>query len=324
LRGLKARVSITSMWLWTRLQFLRELSKQPFLRLLIFLWAASGIWDLALSQWIPEKYSSHLPRVYQIVALTTGILSWQIWIVVGPIILAIACLEYAFRRNGSKIIPSVQGAADQSDIGETDLRYNFVRPTYTIMFFGLLVVILSAKILYDRGATEIHHPVVTYLPENDVLVARIVTPSHLPPPQLQLISTAFHEVFKCQYHWPVPATPKERAEGLAKIKAASKTMESVFGVSIKILTTDDSVGMELTPVDPSNIRVFGPMVKKLTEVVRYLNDDYVIITVTYDAPGLLGQIFSLMPPPDIPGARDQQRKFAATLLQIDDDKCELL
>jgi hypothetical protein len=315
-------------WLWTRLQFLRELPKQPFVRLLIFIWAASGMWDLALSEWIPEKYSSRLPRVYQVVAITTGLLSWQIWIVVGAIILAIACSEYAFRRNGAKIIPVVHGVADQSDIGETDGRYNFVRSTYGIIVFGLLAVVISAKILYDRGVTEIHHPVVTYLPEDDVSAHRIVTLGRPIPSQSlsqpQLISRAFHEVYKCRYHWPVPATPKERAEGLAKIKAASKTIESVFGVSTKILTTDDSVGMELTPVDPSNIRVFGGMVKKLTEVVRYLNDDYVIITITYDVPGLLGQIFSLMPPPDVPGARDQQRKLAAGLLQIDDDKCELL
>jgi hypothetical protein len=31
--------------------------------------------------------------------MTTGLLSWQIWIVAGALILAFACLEYAFRRT---------------------------------------------------------------------------------------------------------------------------------------------------------------------------------------------------------------------------------
>jgi hypothetical protein len=160
---------------------------------------------------------------------------------------------------------------------------------FCIVIVAIAIGSLIGYVMHGPVAIT-HHQVVTYIPGKELSFAG---PSSLSPPPLpkpKLISTAFHEVFKCQYHWPVPATPKERAEGLAKIKAASKTIESVFGVSVKILTTDDSVGMELTPVDPSNIRVFGPMVKKLTEVVRYLNDDYVIITITYDAPGLLGQI----------------------------------
>jgi hypothetical protein len=82
----------------SRLQFLADLSKQPLVRLLLLLWAASGIWDLALSEWIPEEYSKKLPRVYQALAMTTGLLPWQIWIVAGAMIFALACLEYVYRR----------------------------------------------------------------------------------------------------------------------------------------------------------------------------------------------------------------------------------
>ena len=83
----------------SRLQFLGDLSRQPFVRLLLALWAASGIWDLALSEWVPEEYSSHLPRVYQVIAMTTGFVSWQVWVVAGALILAFASLEYAVRRK---------------------------------------------------------------------------------------------------------------------------------------------------------------------------------------------------------------------------------
>jgi hypothetical protein len=307
------------MWLWKRLQFLRELPKQPFVRLLILSWAASGIWDLALSEWIPEKYSSHLPRVYQVVAMTTGLLSWQLWILAGAMILALACLEYAFRRSSAE-------SAESERVSEvTDASYRLSPLLYGIILIGLLAVIFGVKILYDRSAAEIQHPAVTYHPENDMSVAHIARPTPSQSlPQPRLLSTAFHEIYKCQYHWPAATTPKEQAEALAKIKLSSKTMESVFGVSVKWRTTDDSLVVELTPLDPSNIRVLGGMVRKLTEEIRYLNDDYSIVVIIYDVPGPIGTLLGLMPPPDIPGARDQQRKLAANLLQVADDKCELL
>ncbi|HEY1886886.1 MAG TPA: hypothetical protein VGG86_12690 [Roseiarcus sp.] len=82
-----------------RWRFLRELSKQRFVRLALSIWVASGIWDLALAEWIPEEYSKRLPRVYQVIAAMIGLLSWQLWVVVGAVILAFALLEYNFQRT---------------------------------------------------------------------------------------------------------------------------------------------------------------------------------------------------------------------------------
>jgi hypothetical protein len=90
----------------SRFHILADLSRQPFVRLLFVLWAASGAWDLVLSEWIPEEYAKRLPRVYQVIAMTTGLLSWQIWIVAGALIFAFACLEYAVRRARAADWPS--------------------------------------------------------------------------------------------------------------------------------------------------------------------------------------------------------------------------
>lgn len=202
------------------------------------------------------------------------------------------------------------------------------RPIYAIVLFGLLAVSLSIKMVYDNKPTTIHHPIVTYLPENDLLspTPRMTVAPALMPRRPQLVSTAFHEVYKCEYRLPVAPTRKERAEMAVKLKEAIKTIESAFGVSVRVITTDASYAIEFTPVGPSRLRVFGGGIfKKVTQEVRWLNDDYVIVTISYDGDGPLWQLLGLMPPPDNQEYRDQQRKLAASMLPgISDDKCELL
>ncbi len=86
-----------------RLKLLSEIVKHPIVRVLLVIWALSGAWDLALSEWIPEEYSKHLPKAYQVVAMTTGLLSWQLWVLAGAAIIVVASFEYAYRRNGSEV-----------------------------------------------------------------------------------------------------------------------------------------------------------------------------------------------------------------------------
>jgi hypothetical protein len=82
-----------------RLAFLRTLSDQPLVRILLAIWSLSGIWDLVLSEWIPEEYAKRLPKVYQAIAITLGIASWGIWVVFGLVIAGLASIEYAFRKT---------------------------------------------------------------------------------------------------------------------------------------------------------------------------------------------------------------------------------
>jgi hypothetical protein len=83
----------------SRLRFLKSLLKRPCARFLVTIWVASGAWDLVLSEWIPEEYSKHLPRVYQLIAMTMGLISWQVWIITGFMIFVFMIFEYNFRRN---------------------------------------------------------------------------------------------------------------------------------------------------------------------------------------------------------------------------------
>jgi hypothetical protein len=48
---LRQELSVVGMsWVSDRFQLLGKLWRQPFVRLLIIFWTASGIWDLALSE----------------------------------------------------------------------------------------------------------------------------------------------------------------------------------------------------------------------------------------------------------------------------------
>jgi hypothetical protein len=64
---------------------------------------------LALSQWIPEEYAKHLPKVYQVVAMTTGLVSWEIWLLVGAAIVVAGAIE----SDISRMNPELE--ADYSD-----------------------------------------------------------------------------------------------------------------------------------------------------------------------------------------------------------------
>ncbi len=35
--------------------------------------------------------------------MTTGLLSWQLWVLAGAAIIVVASFEYAYRRNGSEV-----------------------------------------------------------------------------------------------------------------------------------------------------------------------------------------------------------------------------
>ena len=90
-----------------RLEHLRKLGKHPLLRAALVLWGISGVWELALSQWIPDEYARRLPKVYQVIAMSVGFTSWQVWLLVGAAILVLGVLEFSFRRNAATVVVSL-------------------------------------------------------------------------------------------------------------------------------------------------------------------------------------------------------------------------
>jgi len=82
-----------------RLEIIRDILRRRWVRALGSIWFLSGVWDLALSQWIPERYAKHLPKVYEMFAATIGLLPAEIWLLAGLIIGMSASLEYALKHK---------------------------------------------------------------------------------------------------------------------------------------------------------------------------------------------------------------------------------
>lgn len=106
----------------SRLRVLRDISEWWWVRVLLGVWALSGIWDLALAEWIPEDTARKLPRVYQVIAMTTGLLSWQLWLLLGALIVIVALVEHSYRlRRATRLVgrpepwPATEDTLKESD-----------------------------------------------------------------------------------------------------------------------------------------------------------------------------------------------------------------
>jgi hypothetical protein len=129
-------------WIAHRFAVISEILERPWFRVLFVIWLLSGVWDLAISQWIPEKYSQHLPKMYQMVAMTAGLLPWQVWLFAGVAIVAAAAIESAARHRAK--LQSVGLAANSGAAKDQDPEAVFgdgIKPEWKIA--ALIVIVLA-------------------------------------------------------------------------------------------------------------------------------------------------------------------------------------
>jgi hypothetical protein len=82
-----------------RLEILRDIAERPWFRAFISVWGAIGAWDLILSQIVREEYSRNVPKLYQVVGMTTGWLSLWTWLMIGALSLVAGAVEWALRHK---------------------------------------------------------------------------------------------------------------------------------------------------------------------------------------------------------------------------------
>jgi hypothetical protein len=99
IRKIQPRVIGMSEWLWSKFEFLGELRKHPIARWVIVAWAVISIYDTGGSQLLPTQWAQNRPTVYQVLAMTTGWLSWQAWLLIGALVLTVFALEYPARQK---------------------------------------------------------------------------------------------------------------------------------------------------------------------------------------------------------------------------------
>src|SRR4051812_36182419 len=96
---------------WSALKERAELARRILgtrtAKWMLAIWAALGIYDLALSEIIPEGLGNRFPKARDAIAMTGGWLSLEVWLLILAGILVVATLEYAHRRSGG--VRSISG-----------------------------------------------------------------------------------------------------------------------------------------------------------------------------------------------------------------------
>jgi hypothetical protein len=155
-----------------RFTVLREITQRRWVRILLVVWALSGIYDLALSEWIPESVSSHLPRVYQVVAMTAGLVPWMVWLLAGAVIIVAGSVEYAFRHK-QQFLQSV-GYTTQKKPGS-----KWMWPLIGMILGGLCFIGCAAWLVVDVRSTN---------DQIENALRRYVLPRHLTDQQISTIA----------------------------------------------------------------------------------------------------------------------------------------
>jgi len=84
----------------------RKIFGRRWVKIAVWLWAGIAFYDTLVSQFFTERWAKKAPKMRELIAETSGWLSWWGWLLILAAIIAIACFEYAFRKTGPKQRPS--------------------------------------------------------------------------------------------------------------------------------------------------------------------------------------------------------------------------
>lgn len=106
--------------------------KRPWVRAIGLLFSIIGFWDTFAAQLLPKSLAKKLPTVYEAAEMTTGLLPWFWWVIIGLALLLVVVLDFAVRQNrrsgnfGAASALHQQGAAipyrDWSRLSAIDLE----------------------------------------------------------------------------------------------------------------------------------------------------------------------------------------------------------
>lgn len=83
---------------------LRKAEERIWVKSLLFIWSLAAIYDLLLSQFIPEELSKKAPKAWEVAEMTGHILPFWGWLLILAIIIIVALLEQVIRAQ--KVLPS--------------------------------------------------------------------------------------------------------------------------------------------------------------------------------------------------------------------------
>jgi hypothetical protein len=80
-------------WLSERWEIIKAVLSRRWFKIAFVFWTIVGAYDLLGAQILPEFVANKLPRVRDIVGMTTGWLAWWAWGWIGTALLAGAAVE---------------------------------------------------------------------------------------------------------------------------------------------------------------------------------------------------------------------------------------
>ena len=83
-----------------RLSTLKRIYKRRrWYKFALLAWGLIGFYAMVGDQFVPESLSKSWPRLYDVIAMTTGWLPWLAWLCIAAVGVAIAAVEYATRLH---------------------------------------------------------------------------------------------------------------------------------------------------------------------------------------------------------------------------------
>jgi len=119
------------------IEILRKIEQRRWVKFLLGIWAVVAIYDLLLSQFIPEEFSTKAPKAWKIAMITGGWVPWLGWLLILAAILLAASLEYALRvtqRHRRDSVDNTGGTVDLKQ--EASLMLSNVRLAETMVETG--------------------------------------------------------------------------------------------------------------------------------------------------------------------------------------------
>jgi hypothetical protein len=109
-------------WLRRRLEVARQIADRWWVKLALGIYGFLAFYDLAVSQFVPESLAKRFPKMHEIIAVTTGWLPIEGWLLILAGIIAVACFEYAVRKGSHKPPSNNQDAFVAERLDALDAR----------------------------------------------------------------------------------------------------------------------------------------------------------------------------------------------------------
>ncbi len=99
-------------WLNERIAVIAKIAERRWVRIALGLWAVIAFYDAALSQFMPESVAKKFPKMYELIAVTSGWLPYWGWALLLAGIFVAASIEFALRRTRPSATTTLKSSSE--------------------------------------------------------------------------------------------------------------------------------------------------------------------------------------------------------------------